>query len=434
MSIFRKKIDDISIDDVEAFISEKHPENIRLEYKSGFSSSDVNQQIAKEVSAFANQQGGVLIYGITEELGKTRKPDVIVGIDKSLSPRQKIQSVCLDHIYPPIVPEIQECELKTDASKVVVVVRVDISDEAPHTINQKTGFYIRVQDRSDPREMNVDEMELLWNRREKLIERREWLLARAYERVLPSGVKRVHMLTPLIFRAIPLFPLQSLIERTRLYEIYQASIVPGSHEFPLIIDDIKTSSESIFSHFVAQEKDVHPERAVYGELNTFGQVSRFENAIYSWQEMTGIFIGLELRNLLFMMKFLTKWYKNLGYWGIVKFILDLENCKGVKFYYPRYGHGFQEQLKTLHLDMNMRIERQLSVSDLWENPEAIVVDVFQELLWGCGLSVHNASNLPVAAWINEEKKQAGMTTCPKCQGQNISVIDEVCKDCRNKVL
>lgn len=434
MSIFWKKIDDISIDDVESFITDKHPENIRLEYKSGFSSTDANQQIAKEVSAFANQQGGVLIYGITEESGKTRKPDAVVGIDKSLTPRQKIQSICLDHIYPPIVPEIQECELKTDTSKVVVVVRVDMSEEAPHTINQRTGFYIRMQDRSDPREMNTEEIELLWNRRGKLIQRREWLLKRAYERVLSSEIKRKHMLTPTILRAIPLFPLQPLIERTKLLDIYRTSIVPGSHEFPLIIDDIKTSSDSIFSHFIAQEKDVYPEKAVYGELNIFGQVSHFENAIYSWQEMTGIFIGLELRSLLFMMKFLTKWYKNLGYWGMVKFSLDLENCKGVKFYYPRYGYGFQEQLQTLHLDMNMRIEREFSVTELWDNSEAIVIDIFQEYLWGCGLSVHNASSMPVAAWIDEEKKQVGMITCPKCRGQNISVIDEVCKDCRSKIL
>ena len=34
MSVFKKKIDDINISDIEAFVAEKHPENIRLEYKS----------------------------------------------------------------------------------------------------------------------------------------------------------------------------------------------------------------------------------------------------------------------------------------------------------------------------------------------------------------------------------------------------------------
>jgi len=218
MSLFLKKIDEITIDDLESFVSAKHPENIRLEYKSSFSATDANQQIAKEVSAFANQQGGVLIYGIGEEPGKTRKPDAIVGIDKFLSPRQKIQSVCIDHIYPPVVPEIQECELKNDNGKMVVIVRIAMSDDAPHTINHRTGFYIRVQDRSDPREMNEEEIELLWNRRAKLVERRDWLLKRTYERVFPQDVKRNYMLSPSVFIVIPLFPIYSLVSRERLYD------------------------------------------------------------------------------------------------------------------------------------------------------------------------------------------------------------------------
>jgi len=301
MSIFRTKIDDINIDDIEQFIAEKHPENIRLEYKSGFSTTDVNQQIAKEVSAFANQQGGILIYGVSEESGKTRKPDAIIGIDKSLSPRQKIQSVCIDHIYPPVVPEIQEYEIKTDATKVVVLVRIDMSDEVPHTINSRTGFYIRSQDRSDPREMTDEELELLWNRRSKLVERRKRLLKRAYERVFPPDIHSFGIKSAVILQAIPLYPLESFVNRKALLEKYRGAQVPGSQGFPLVIDDIKTASDSIYANLKPKTEDTATfKREEYGELNIFGQVSFIENAVHSFQGKDGIFLGWQLKRLFFM--------------------------------------------------------------------------------------------------------------------------------------
>jgi hypothetical protein len=432
MSIFRKKIDDISIDDVEQFITDKHPENIRLEYKSGFSSADTNQQIAKEVSAFANQQGGVLIYGIIEESGKTRKPDAVIGIDKSLTPRQKIQSVCLDHIYPPVVPEIQECELKSDTSKVVVVVRVDMSDEAPHTINQRTGFYIRVQDRSDPREMNEEEITMLLNRRAKIVEQRDRLLQRTYRRVFPPDVKRNFMLTPSILIVTPIYPMYPLIDRGRLYDVYNTSEVKGGQGFPLETDRIRTASDSIYAYISAKDEDkltVRKER--YGELNIFGQVSYYENAIHNFNSAEGVWLGYELRNLYLMIKFTANFYKNIGYWGIIKFILRMESCRGVKLLSPRDGYGFSDELGTMELDSELNIERDSSVMEITDKPEEFIESIFQEYLWNVGLSVHRANEMPVGYWLDKIKMDLyGSKPCPKCNKYKISNFDSLCRECR----
>jgi hypothetical protein len=402
MNIFLDKIDDITIEHIDKFIAEKHPENIRLEYKSGFSTTNANQQIAKEVSAFANQYGGVLIYGISEESGKTRKPDAIVGIDKVSNPRQKIQSVCLEHIHTPIVPEIQECELEDDNSKVVAIVRINMSDEAPHTINEKTGFYIRIQDRSEPREMTSDEIELLWNRRARIAEIREWLLQRTYERVFPAGAFRKHMVTASIMRAIPLFPLHPLIERSSLLDQYALSKVPARNDFfPISEYNINTASDSIYTCWF--EKDAVTPREAYGEVNVFGQVSYFEDYITHHNDgnvqIEGIVLTLELRNLLLMVNFLGKWYKNLGFWGIVKFIWNVENCKDAQVYYYNYQYNTPEKLTRIKLDNNLKIERQLLVSEIIERPEAIVESIFQEYLWDCGLKNQQINSLPVSDWI-----------------------------------
>ena len=432
MSIFRKKIDEITIDDIEKFVSEKHPENIRLEYKQGLSSKDANFQIAKEAAAFANQQGGVILFGVAED-EKTRRPLSIEGIDKNLKMRERVQSVCIDHIYPPVIPEIQECELKSDSSKVIVLVRVEMSDAVPHTINNRTGFYIRSQDRCDPREMTAEEIELLWNRRTKIVERREWLLRRTYERIFPSETKRTHMLTPFILRAIPLYPLQPLVERTELLAALSASEVRGSQGFPLRTSEIKTSSDSIYGYVISKNsEDPVFNREEYGEVNIFGQVSYLENTMRNWEDMRGIVLGWQLRDMLLMTKFLANWYKRLGYWGVIKFILKLENCKGVKFYAPYGSYGHNDELKTSQLDKDIRVEKEFSVADLMDKTEAITEDIFTEYLWGCGLSVHNASRIQVDAWIEIAKEGMDKITCPKCKARNICVIDEVCNGCKGK--
>lgn len=434
MSIFLKKMDDITIGDIEKFVSEKHPENTRLEYKSGFSTTDTNFQIAKEVSAFANQQGGVILYGVTEESGKTRRPDAIVGIDKNLNPREKIQSVCIDHIYPPIVPEVEKYELKNDNNKVVVIVRIEMSDMVPHTINNRAGFYIRSQDRCDPREMTDEEIGLLGNRRAKLVERRDWLLRRTYERVFPKDVKRDYMLTPSIMMAIPLYPMLPLIERGRLLEVYDNSQVDKGYGFPLVAERIRAASDSIYSYTSPEsEGKLTVKKEKYGELNIFGQACYFENPI----RKTGpsdegcIRLNLELKNLFLMVKFLCKFYKKLGYWGIIKFILKVESCRDVKFSYP--DPDLLYLVAKMELDTEVNVERDCAISQLLENPEGIIENIFEEYLWSIGLSVPRANAIPVRDWLNKTKMDLyGKKPCPKCSKKEISEIDEMCMDCKSK--
>ena len=108
MSIFSKPIDQITFEEIEAFCQQKIKENVRVEYKKDFSNNDWHKQIAKEVCAFANTQGGLLFVGIEED--GNGKPASILGIPVEPAPEQRINSVCLDRIHPPVVPEIKVCQ------------------------------------------------------------------------------------------------------------------------------------------------------------------------------------------------------------------------------------------------------------------------------------------------------------------------------------
>ena len=57
-------------DDINRIVSEKWEESLNLEFKSSEELSNTDpkkKEISKDVSAFANSAGGIIIYGIQEE-------------------------------------------------------------------------------------------------------------------------------------------------------------------------------------------------------------------------------------------------------------------------------------------------------------------------------------------------------------------------------
>ncbi|WP_228414812.1 helix-turn-helix domain-containing protein [Chryseobacterium sp. G0201] len=69
-----------TLEKINQFIKDCIEENIHLDYKGAGSISKVNEkkkEISKDVSAFANSDGGTIIYGVREfdEMGKTHRKD-----------------------------------------------------------------------------------------------------------------------------------------------------------------------------------------------------------------------------------------------------------------------------------------------------------------------------------------------------------------------
>lgn len=64
MDELSKPTKDITFKDVQAFCKHGFPESQTLDYKSKLPEND---KIAEEVAAFANAQGGVLLFGVREQ-------------------------------------------------------------------------------------------------------------------------------------------------------------------------------------------------------------------------------------------------------------------------------------------------------------------------------------------------------------------------------
>ena len=306
MSIFVKPINEIEFEDVNAFCDEQIEENRRLEYKKAFSSKDEKKQIAKEISAFANTHGGIILVGVDE---KDRKPKLpIDGIAYAKGLNEKVTSIALKNIYPPVFPETKVCRFGDNLEKAVVVIRVQESDETPHTVEETKGIYVRVDSQNEPHRAPYEEIEWLINRREKSVENRERLLRRAEERFDNQPLRKNFKAFQCV-SVIPVFPHAPLVALENLSDIANKSKVTVHNcNFPLT-SQYKTVHESIVYDFVYESF------LNYTEIDLFG-------LIFSKQSLWGS--DNEKKVNLFeaahmvegVLRFSLNFYGKIGYLGL----------------------------------------------------------------------------------------------------------------------
>lgn len=130
----------MDISELKTLISEG--ENFRIEFKRQFKSVE---KIAKEIIAFANTKGGMILFGVDDD-------GTIYGVESEKSEVDLIHEAAHDFCEPPINPIVQVIELN---NKDVVVAIVEESRTKPHrlqdykdVVSRDAKVYIRVHDKS----------------------------------------------------------------------------------------------------------------------------------------------------------------------------------------------------------------------------------------------------------------------------------------------
>jgi predicted HTH transcriptional regulator len=130
----------LDISELKALISEG--ENFKIEFKR--QSSGV-EKIAKELIAFANTKGGMILFGVEDD-------GTIYGVESEKSEMDLIYEAARKWCEPPIEPIVQVIELN---GKDIVVAIVEESRNKPHrlqdyreTLSRDSKVYIRVNDKS----------------------------------------------------------------------------------------------------------------------------------------------------------------------------------------------------------------------------------------------------------------------------------------------
>lgn len=123
--------DEYTMEDIEQLIKNEVEENIHLDYKAAGSLEKADKkrlEITKDVSAFANSDGGIIIYGLSEE---EHKPKDLSPIDGNTYTKEWLESV-IQRIQPRIEGVIILPIRNGDILKTAYIVKIPKSDFAPH--------------------------------------------------------------------------------------------------------------------------------------------------------------------------------------------------------------------------------------------------------------------------------------------------------------
>jgi len=127
---------------IESLWENKIRETLTLEFKSEVDSN--NNEVGKDISSFANSEGGIIVYGVKEgEQGFAKKSSGII-LDRL---DEKIQQIVSSIISPPLEIKIQVIDLpqKKKNSKIqsFIVVKIPKSQLYIHQVTTTGKFYIR---------------------------------------------------------------------------------------------------------------------------------------------------------------------------------------------------------------------------------------------------------------------------------------------------
>ncbi|MDO8586311.1 MAG: ATP-binding protein [Armatimonadota bacterium] len=131
---------------VKSMIDAHEPESLRLDYKEtlDISKESGKKELAKDVSSFANEQGGVLIYGVPEARdGELPRPKALaecgMEIDRGLP--ESIERILISTVQPPLhALAVRVIDLPEIAPKYLLLIHHPESYWRPHMIE---GYGVR---------------------------------------------------------------------------------------------------------------------------------------------------------------------------------------------------------------------------------------------------------------------------------------------------
>lgn len=156
---------DFDFDFIQSLITNKIEESIHLDYKSAralLNDESHKMEITKDISAFANSAGGIIVYGIRE---KDHIPLEVDFIDGSITTKEWLENIITSNISRTI-PGLRIFPIRKDddLQKTIFVIRIPESYNGAHMAKDKK-YYRRYNFKSVP--MEEYEVRLLYSKKEK---------------------------------------------------------------------------------------------------------------------------------------------------------------------------------------------------------------------------------------------------------------------------
>ena len=382
--LYTKSIYEITWEDVQNFCEQKIPEGATLDYKGDFPT-----HLYRTIAAFANTIGGLILIGIeSDDENKPKLP--IKGIKFERGLEERVTSIILTNITPPIFPEIVVCK-NEEGDKAIILIRINQSHQTPHAINNNTQVYLRTGNQNHPEELaKIDDIFWLNDHRKNAEDLRDKLLYEAvnrFERIYQSEMQKSTkkneqtLVKPECWLEIslcPLFPKDVLISPPKLPEILLKMIVRDfygtSDNFPI---------DNRLNRRIAQNGmilyTIWAPNCNYTELNIFGLYYYRQNLLGRFEpgkkEQDKIIRLYEiLARLDEFIDSAIKFYNNLNFSGSLRFQFSIKNLTTYKLIAEETEFTtFEEKVEHI-IDL-------LTNNDLEKNKDIIIYDSVSKLLW-----------------------------------------------------
>lgn len=340
--LYSKPITEVKWEDIIDFCNQQIVEGATLDYKQDFP-----KDLSKTIAAFANTMGGIILLGIAEsDESKPLLPIQGIPFERGLS--EKVMSMILSNITPPIIPEIQICS-NEDKSRAVIVIRIPQSNQTPHAINNNTRVYIRTGNRNKYEELiSIDKLQWLLNNRNKSILFREELLRNSNERFhkyfdsefrnqkskIKADLKDLDF-SRLTLILSPVFPFNYICSPPQLKQILDKIYVPDnlntSKQFPI---DRESHNSVLYQNGLTTSLFVE-NFAYYADLSSFGIYFYKQNMFKKFYELV-----VPQSNIIRVKEVMSRmgqffdsanlFYQQLGFHGLLKFDFSIDGLNNFK--------------------------------------------------------------------------------------------------------
>ncbi len=121
-----------TLERIGKLISGRVQEDLHLDYKAAGSldrSEKKKDEISKDVSAFANADGGIIIYGVSEDSSDSSIPGAIDPVDSMTHTAEWLEQILTSRIQPKI-PGLVLTTLEVSAGRAIYVVEVPKGETA----------------------------------------------------------------------------------------------------------------------------------------------------------------------------------------------------------------------------------------------------------------------------------------------------------------
>ena len=164
VGVISKPAEEIGVVDIEALIESAVCEGQEIEFKESLSTRGASidpwlkgkdsigdkarNALLREVTAFANAYGGVLLLGIAESTAKPAVAERLSHIPRCAELAERLKLVLRDGVEPQI-PRVEVFGVITEGDRGVVVIRVARSRMAPHRVRPTRACPVRRADRTE---------------------------------------------------------------------------------------------------------------------------------------------------------------------------------------------------------------------------------------------------------------------------------------------